>query len=116
MTASDACPCQEEPQPFTHYDEVRAIGTDETNGRFGDVTLRRCNHCGCLWLHYLVEFESRSRSGRYFMGLITPDAAETLTAEAAVPYLESLDWHLYGGSFFDGKQGKSYSRIIMADG
>jgi len=40
-------------------------------------------------------------------GVISPDLAATLTPERAVPILESLPWHFYGGSYFrsTGKRG-----------
>lgn len=109
------CICLDLPLPFYHYEELKHIGVDLINGRYGQVTLKRCLHCQRLWLHYFVEYEAFSRSGRYFMGVITPQAAETITAETAVEYLESLDWHLYGGSYFDGKAGRSTSHHVQAD-
>lgn len=108
------CVCLDLPLPFYHYEEVRHVGVDPQNGRYGQVTLRRCLHCQRLWLHYFVEYEAFSRSGRYFMGLITPEAAETITAETAVEYLDRLDWHLYGGSFF-GRAGRSTTRGVYVD-
>lgn len=109
------CICLDLPLPFFHYEELKHIGVDSANGRYGQVTLRRCLHCQRLWLHYFVEYEAYSRSGRYFMGVVTPQAAETITAETAVEYLESLDWYLYGGSYFDGKTGRSTFHRVPAD-
>lgn len=101
--------------PLPHFEKVRFIGVDKANGRFGEVTLQRCRHCNRLWLHYFVEFEAYRASGRYYMGLITPEAAETITADVAADYIGSLDWHLYGGSFFDGKTGRSETKGIYVD-
>ena len=110
----EKCICLDFPQPFYHYEKVKFVGRDETNGRFGEVNLRRCLHCGRLWVHYFVEYEAFRASGRYFMGLITAEDAEKLTAETAVSYLESLDWHLYGGSYFEGV-GRSTSKHVYVD-
>lgn len=87
------------------------MGIDETNGRFGEVSLKQCKVCGQLWLHYFVEYESFTGSGRYFMGMISPEVAETISAESAVEYLNELEWHLYAGSFFSGKKGRRTGQV-----
>ena len=109
----DTCECLDEPMLFSQYDVVRYLGRDETGGRFGDVELWQCKICQRLWLHYLVEYEAFSRSGRYFMGLITPEAASMLRADEAIEYLDNLEWHLYGGSYF-GRKGKSRSKVDVS--
>ena len=90
-TAEKTCVCLEGPRMFGHYVLVRIIGVDETKGRFGDVKLRRCRDCGRHWLHYFVEYEAFTGSGRWYMGLITPEAASDLRPEDAVEYLNSLE-------------------------
>lgn len=115
MTNADSCPCLEVGQLHTHYQRIRSLGIDETHGRFGEVELWQCKSCGRYWLRYLVEYEHLTASGRYFMGLIMLEQADNLPPEKAIPYLESLDWHLYGGSYFDGKKGKSFSHRIPVD-
>ena len=104
------CKCLNEPMLFDQYNKVRHLGVDETHGRFGDVELRQCKQCGHHWLHYSVEYEAFTGSGRYFMGLITLEVADTLSSDKAVEYLNTLDWHLYGGSYF-GKKGKSINKV-----
>jgi hypothetical protein len=111
IISAQPCPCLEAPLASSQYEVIAYLGVDTAHGRYGEVTLRRCRHCGCRWLHYQVEYEAFSGSGRYFMGLITPQSAETLTAEAAVSYLNSLDWHLYGGSYFGGKAGRTRGKV-----
>jgi hypothetical protein len=96
---------------FGQYIPVRFLGIDKTNGRYGEVHIWRCKTCGQHWLHYSVEFEAFTKSGRYFMGLITPEIAETLSPASAIEYLDKLDWHLYGGSYFDGRKGKSQGKV-----
>jgi hypothetical protein len=100
-----------EPLTFDQYNQVRFVGIDETDGQFGEVNLWQCERCGQHWLHSLVEFEAFRKSGRYFMGLITPETAERLSRDRAVDYLNQLDWYLYGGSYFDGKKGKSKGEV-----
>ncbi|MBN1372783.1 MAG: hypothetical protein JW987_12655 [Anaerolineaceae bacterium] len=109
----EKCICLDLPQPFNHYEKVKFVGRDETNGRFGEVNLRRCLHCGRLWVHYFVEYEAFRASGRYYMGIITAEDAQSLTAETAVDYLNSLDWHLFGGSFFDGVVGLGTGHVYV---
>lgn len=108
------CICLELPLPFDHYQEVRFIGVDETAGRFGQVSLKQCRHCRRYWLHYFVEYEAFKGSGRYFMGLIEPEVANSLTPDRALEYLESLEWHLFGGSYFGGKGRSTTSKINVA--
>jgi hypothetical protein len=54
----------------TSYTE-RAIGVDETNGRYGLVDARTCRSCGRLRYH--VEYEGFTGSGRWFRGLLPED-------------------------------------------
>ena len=105
------CACLRAPLSADQYDPVGSLGVDETNGRFGEVTLRRCRRCGRLWLRYFVEYEAFSESGRYYMGLISSRRARRLKAEEAVAYLDSLPWHLYGGSYYYGHTGRARGRV-----
>lgn len=105
------CPCLDAPLASNQYELIAYIGVDTTHGRYGEVTIRRCVRCGRLWIHYHVEYEAFPNSGRTFMGLITPHAAETLRPAVAVSYLNSLDWHLYSGSYFGGKAGRARGQV-----
>ena len=77
------------------------MGVDQARGRFGDVATWTCTHCGREWLHYAVEYEGHSRSGRWFLGLL-PEGA-SVDAAGAVDLLSGLAWYLAGGSFFGGQ-------------
>lgn len=105
------CSCLDEPRSFDQYEEVRRLGVDPTSGRYGEVGLLRCKRCGRYWLRYQVEYEAFTGSGRYFMGLITLEKAESLAPDEAFDYLNQLDWHLYGGSYFFGKKGRSTGKV-----
>ena len=105
------CLCLTEPQPFDKYEAVRFVGIDPTHGRFGEVNIKRCTACGQLWLHYFVAYEAFTGSGRYFMGVISSAEAETISADDAVEYLNTLAWHLYAGSFFFGKKGRQTGHV-----
>lgn len=111
---TEHCICLTEPQTFDQYAEVKFVGIDATNGRFGEVNIKQCKACGQLWLHYFVEYEAVTSSGRYFMGLIAPERADTITAESAVEYLNQLEWHLYGGSYFLGQKGRHTGRVNVS--
>lgn len=104
------CECLNEPMGFDQYNIVKDLDRDETNGRFGEVELWQCKKCGRFWLHYLVEYEAFKGSGRYFMGLITQEVANALAPDKAIEYLDQLEWHLYGGSYF-GRKGKSTGKV-----
>jgi hypothetical protein len=99
------CICEQASAQFTQF-ESSYIGCDETEGRYADVTLNRCRTCGRAWLHYFVEYEAFSRSGRWARGLISEAAAEAMVPEKAVDHLNGLEWYLYGGSYFDGIGGR----------
>jgi hypothetical protein len=79
---------------------VTEIGVDETNARFGEVTVRTCRSCARRWLHYLAEYEAFTASGRWILGLLPADLPLPLTPANAVPLLNSLPWYQYGGSAF----------------
>lgn len=96
---------------FDQYETVEYIGVDQTHGRGGDVTLKQCKHCDRYWLHYQVEYEAFTGSGRYFMGLITPETAKNLSPDAVIDYLNHLEWYLYGGSYFGGKTGRATGKV-----
>jgi len=95
----DACRCNT--PPIDHRDfESRELGIDETRGRFAEVGIERCRHCGQHWLRYRYEIEGISRSGRWYRGAIEPAQAESVTPAAALNMLSRLAWYLYGGSYF----------------
>lgn len=81
---------------------VRAVGTDETNGRYADVSIRRCPACGQLWLRYFVEYEGFSSSSRWAEGMIDEDRAATMKPEEAADFLGQLLWCITGGSAWGG--------------
>ena len=109
------CQCLSAPQAYDAYEFVRCVGIDKTKGRYGEVKILRCKICGALWLKYFVEYEAFRASGRYFMGLIAEGQARDIKPEEAVDYLRSLDWYLYGGSFFKD-QGRAEDHDIYVDG
>jgi hypothetical protein len=104
------CECLQQPMGLNRYTHIKHLGIDQTHGRFGAVDVLQCNVCSRYWLQYFIDYEGFTASGRYFMGLITPEIAELLSPDQAVDFLSSLDWHLYGGSFF-GRKGKSTGPI-----
>jgi len=106
-----SCICLNEPLGFDCYDDVRRLGVDSTNGRYGEVNLWRCKLCDRYWLRYQVDYEAFTGSGRYFMGPISLEKAEALAPDEAITYLNQLEWHLYGGSYFFGKKGRSTGKF-----
>lgn len=100
-SASDAaCRCMTPPFNYADYTEV-AIGTDDTGGRFGEVSLLTCKSCGHDWLKYHVEYEAFSKSGRWFRGPVSPEVARSVRPETALALLGSMEWYFAGGSYFD---------------
>ena len=101
------CDCTELGPPPGTFDES-TLGVDETNGRFADVSTRTCRKCGRRWLHYAVEYEAFSGSGRWYIGLLPEEMGTTrIKPENAAAVLEHLPWHIYGGSYFGtpGRRG-----------
>jgi hypothetical protein len=96
MENTPACSCLELDYVSWKFDE-KYLGSDRY---YADISLRRCKHCGRLWLHYHYENEAFSQSGRWYRGLIAPEQAETIAAENALEFLGKLEWYLCGGSYF----------------
>jgi hypothetical protein len=100
--------------PLLHSDfSSEYLGVDATNGRFADVSIETCIHCGRRWLKYAVEFEAFSRSGRWYRGVVTDQELKGMTPGKAVACLEGLDWFIFGGSYFSssGMFGKGKLQV-----
>ena len=78
---------------------------------YAEVSLLVCAQCGQRWLRYFYENEAFTASGKWYMGAITAEQAARLTAESAKDTLESLSWYFYGGSFYDGRTGRTSGTI-----
>jgi hypothetical protein len=100
-----ACDC-ESPQARGALFEHTFIGIDQTTGRFADVSLQRCRSCEKDWVHYFVEYEAFSHSGRWARGIVSAEEARSITPEIAAEFLHGLPWYLYGGSHFGGIAGR----------
>ena len=100
------CRCMTPPFDYRDF-ESESLGVDETNGRFGEVSVETCKACGAKWLRYFVEYEAFSRSGRWYRGLVSPDVLRGLKPERVPGVLSGLPWYFYGGSYFDttGRRG-----------
>jgi hypothetical protein len=108
------CRCLTPPFSYADFDS-RPVGTDTTNGRYGEVTIETCRHCGQHWLHYLIEYEAFARSGRWYRGLVSDEVARTVTPEGAVAVLESTTTRYAGGSFFEST-GFRHVGAVRVDG
>ena len=112
-TTENDCVCMTPPFNYKNYESTN-IGDDLTNGRYGEVSIKKCMKCGKLWLDYHVEYEGYSGSGRWFRGLISENEASNIAPCSAVNFLEKLDWYFYGGSYFSST-GKMGSGKVMVD-
>lgn len=106
MSRQRNCVCMTPPFSYSDF-RTKDIGTDETKGRFGDVSIETCRKCKRKWLRYFMEWEWYSESGRWYRGLVSDEVAGTVTPETAVAILEGLEWYYCGGSYFKttGKKG-----------
>ena len=93
------CPCLDPKHSFSN-EERHYVGVDETKGRFADVHIIRCNKCQRNWIHYHVEFEAFTASGRWYRALVTREACEHLKPENAESLLKSSEYRVCGGSLF----------------
>ncbi len=107
------CPCNT-PQCNAENFSINFWATDNTNNRFGEISIYICKHCNTQWLHYFVEYEAFSQSARWYRGKITTQQLQQLTPNKAVDFLQQLDIYIYGGSFFKST-GKYGSGAVRAD-
>jgi hypothetical protein len=106
--ALSSCTCLAEPPNDLALE--RDLGMDS---RYGEVSVLLCPSCGRQWLRYFHENAAFSKSGQWYLGTIDQARAEKLAPEEAKPFLESLDWYYFGGSYFDGQTGKSRGPIPL---
>ena len=84
-----------------HELETRSVGVDD---QYGEVTVLRCTRCGRCWLHYLIEYEYLTASGRWLEGEIAPEVARALEQpNDAVALFDRMPWFHVSGSAFQGK-------------
>lgn len=95
---------------YNHLVGFRELGMDH---HFAEVSILVCPNCGQYWLRYFYEVEAFTRSGRWYLGPITKEQSSTLGAEDAKSTLEGLAWYYYGGSYFDGRNGKRAGSILL---
>ena len=106
MVVTQNCICHQPPHYYGNFLKS-FIGTDMTNNRYGEVSIKKCIHCNSNWLHYLYENEFYSNSGRWFTCLIQKNDIAEITPENSIEYINNSEWYIYGGSFFNtnGKIG-----------
>ncbi len=108
------CVCENPPLNYLNYISCY-IGIDKTNWRFADVNIEKCIHCNRKWISYLVEFESFTKSGRWYRGIVLENDLIKITPENSIKYIENLNWYIFGGSYFDsrGKIGKGKVHVDL---
>jgi hypothetical protein len=87
---------------------LRELGLDDHHA---EVSILVCQNCGRQWLKYFYEVEAFARSGRWYLGTLSVNQSSIVTLENAKHVLEELDWFYYGGSYFDGRSGKTHGEI-----
>jgi hypothetical protein len=92
---------------------IKMLGLDTTGGRNGEVYLKSCRQCATLWIEYFYENEAFSQSGRWFRGIIPAAHALCISPAEVLQYLESLEWYLYGGSYFKNGPSKTSGRLHL---
>jgi hypothetical protein len=96
----NGCECFE-PASGPVSPEMLYSGVDTTNSNYGEVTLSRCQRCGTAWLCFYIEYESISRSGRWYRAPVPAERLPEVTAESAISVLNSLKPRFAGGSYYD---------------
>ncbi|HZE97053.1 MAG TPA: hypothetical protein VE981_08495 [Planctomycetota bacterium] len=92
-----SCRCLEGDPPCTQFERT-FLGTDDL---YAEVSVDHCTTCGRDWLHYLLEFEFHTGSGRWYRGLIGPEIAFSHRNAASV--FGQLPEYWAGGSRFEGR-------------
>ena len=109
---AENCRCQN--PPISHLDYIHCfIGIDETNGRFGEVAIQKCTHCNSFWLSYFMEYESFSNSGRWYRGMIQSKDVAHINPENSIAYLQSMEWYIFGGSYFSSTGKIGQGKVIV---
>jgi len=108
MASSESCGCSA--VPYRHLTDARELGMDS---RFAEASVLVCRECGRHWLRYFYEVEAFTGSGRWYLGAIPPEQASRLGPEEAKATLEGLSWYYYGGSYFEGRSGKTSGTIPL---
>lgn len=102
----EACQCFIKPDLNLEIDKI--LGMDEI---FSDVILLVCPNCKTRWLRYTYELEGFTGSGRWYLGALSTMDVSRLTVTNAKSILEQLGWYFFGGSYFDGRAGRSSGKI-----
>lgn len=96
--------------PFNYLDYIDTpVGIDLP--RYGEVKISTCKLCGTMWLHYFVEYEAFTASGRWFRGLLLKMDVAKITPGNAIAYLEALPWYFAGGCYFDSTGFRTHGKI-----
>ncbi len=113
INSNPECGCLDVNSLVSYTDfNSRYIGDDPQNGRYAEVSLEDCRYCGRVWLRYYFSYEHFSRSGRWYRGVVSPEVAARVSPENAATILETLEWYLAGGSYFDGKILRLHGPIL----
>ncbi len=62
---------------------------------------------------YFYCVEAFTGSARWYLGAVTPEQSAVLTAEQTKEILDRLDWHHFGGSYYDGRTGRTSEEINL---
>lgn len=106
------CICYKPPLSYKDFDSS-FFGVDETNGRFATITIDICIHCKTKWVNYLVEVESISNSSKWYRGIISKDFENIIEPENVIKYLETLEFYIFGGSYFSSIGQYGSGRIYI---
>jgi hypothetical protein len=111
IAMAESCGC------FTYaYQHLVPDGELGMDAHFTEVSRLRCTRCGQQWLRCFYEAEAFSESGRWYLGAISTAQASRLTVASAKAILEGLSWYYYGGSYYQGQQGKTSGAIALYSG
>jgi hypothetical protein len=80
---------------------------------FAEVSVQVCANCGQHWLRYFYESEAFTRSGRWYLGAITQELLTAISVEHSKGTLEGLQWYFYGGSYYEGRRGRTSGEIML---
>lgn len=111
MNTPTLCQCYDQMPAGSSKQE---LGIDETNGRYGEVTVSTCIVCGRRWLFYFAEYEGFTASQRWIRGILPASQGVPFPPQQAVPILNKMKWYFYRFSQGETQCGRANAPADLA--
>jgi hypothetical protein len=88
-------------------------GVDTEHSSYGEVSVEQCSGCMTFWLSFYIEYESFSRSGRWFRAPLPASLVAEVSANNAIDVLNTLTPRYAGGSYYDSAGFITESKVNL---